>query len=817
MTSKSQGLERNAIGLTEVLFQSITFMAPAVAVALSIGFATTYALGLTPLAVVLALIAVLFTAFSMGELARHLPSAGGLYTYVGRGLGSYAGWLLAWAYLLASIVIAPVLFAAFGFFGADLLTQLFGPMNEYLWIPLTLLCAGIVWYLTYRGVSISTRTGVALGLTEIVIMVFVSALLVINAGSRNTISVFIPGDAGIQPAFQGMVFCLLAFVGFEAAAPLAEETRDPKRNTRRAIVWSAIAIGVFYVFCYYAATVYFGPDKMADFISANSGNPWGGMAEQVLPGIGSLLVTFAILNSCLANANSGANASTRSIYALGRSRLLPAAFGTVHPTHRTPATAIHLQAIVGIIIAVGLSLYLGNQYPTTPGPLNTYFTIGYAIGLSFAAMYMAVNFATIGYFWREQRAEFSWFKHLVIPIIGFIAMIPAFFGVLGGVTLPILDLKLAPLGEPYSYVPPLVGIWMLVGVVIGLYFWFRERDKLKSVREAMGETDADADADARLRPPDHADPEHAVRPHPAGPEPPRVGPGHPAGGDGRLGRARGVRLPRRVERAADGDVHHGRPGDARLRAGRPGHRPRARSTAREPGDTLQVDVVDLEPADWGWTATIPGFGLLADEFPDPFYKVTAVPGRTGHAEFWPGIRVPLAPFCGEMGVAPANGPLSTIPPDVHGGNMDTRHLVVGSTLFLPVFVPGARFSIGDGHATQGDGEVCGTAIETPMQAVVRLTVRKDVRVTAPEFLAAADPNAELRSGPRYATDGVGPDLMAAARDATRRMIDWMGREHGLDPVRAYLLCSVAVDLRISEIVDMPNVIVTAHCPLGIFD
>jgi len=237
----------------------------------------------------------------------------------------------------------------------------------------------------------------------------------------------------------------------------------------------------------------------------------------------------------------------------------------------------------------------------------------------------------------------------------------------------------------------------------------------------------------------------------------------------------------------------------------------------EPGDTLQVDIVDLEPGDWGWTASIPGFGLLADDFPDPFYKVTPVPGRTGTTEFWSGVRVPLAPFCGEMGVAPASGPLSTIPPDIHGGNMDTRHLVAGSTLFLPVFVPGARFSIGDGHATQGDGEVCGTAIETPMRAVVRLTVRKDLHVSAPEFLAAADPNAALRSGPRYATDGVGPDLMTAARDATRRMIDWLGREHGLAAVQAYLLCSVAVDLRISEIVDMPNVIVTAHCPLGLFD
>jgi len=496
MAQQDQGLERNAIGLTEVLFQSITFMAPAVAVALSIGFATTYALGITPLAVLIALIAVLFTAFSMGELARHLPSAGGMYTYVGRGLGSFAGWVLAWTFLLASIVVPSVLFAAFGFFGASLITELTGYEQEYLWVPLTLICAGIVWWLTYRGISISTRVGVALGLIEIGIMVFVSALLVINAGSRNTISVFVPGEAGIQPALQGMVFCLLAFVGFEAAAPLAEETRDPKRNTRLAIIYSAILIGIFYVFCYYAATVYFGPDKMADFISANDSNPWGGMAEQVLPGIGSYLVTIAILNSCLANANSGANASTRSVFALGRSRLLPAAFGSVHPTHRTPTTAIHLQAIVGIIIAVGLSLVLANQYPDTPGPLNTYFTIGYAIGLSFAGMYMAVNLATIGYFWREQRAEFNWFKHLVVPIIGFILMIPAFLGVVGGVTVPIINLELAPLVPPYSYVPWLVGIWVLVGIVIGLYLWASEREKLRSVREAMGETEEPAVASA---------------------------------------------------------------------------------------------------------------------------------------------------------------------------------------------------------------------------------------------------------------------------------------------------------------------------------
>jgi acetamidase/formamidase len=234
------------------------------------------------------------------------------------------------------------------------------------------------------------------------------------------------------------------------------------------------------------------------------------------------------------------------------------------------------------------------------------------------------------------------------------------------------------------------------------------------------------------------------------------------------------------------------------------------------GDTLQIDLLDFQPATWGWTASIPGFGLLADDFPAPAYRVTRVPGVGERAEFLPGIRVPIVPFCGELGVAPATGPLSTIPPDVHGGNMDTRHLTAGATLFLPVFHDGARFSIGDGHAAQGDGEVCGTAIETPMRASVRLTARPDLHLTAPEFLTAPGAAAEAPVGRRYATDGIGPDLLTAARDATRRMIDWLGREHGVPAQDAYMLCSVGVDLRISEVVDVPNYVVTAHCPLSIF-
>lgn len=233
------------------------------------------------------------------------------------------------------------------------------------------------------------------------------------------------------------------------------------------------------------------------------------------------------------------------------------------------------------------------------------------------------------------------------------------------------------------------------------------------------------------------------------------------------------------------------------------------------GDTLEVEILDVQPADWGWTANIPGFGLLTEDFPEAELKIWRL--ENGTAEFASGIEIPLNPFCGEMGVAPAEpGAFSTIPPGVHGGNMDTKHLTAGSKLYLPILAPGALFSLGDGHAAQGDGEVCGTAIETPMDVTVRLTSRSDLHVSAPEFMTSGPLAPRTNTAGFYATDGVGPDLFLAAQDAVRRMIDHLAREHNVAPEQAYLLCSVAVDLKISEIVDAPNWIVSAYLPQSIF-
>jgi len=230
-----------------------------------------------------------------------------------------------------------------------------------------------------------------------------------------------------------------------------------------------------------------------------------------------------------------------------------------------------------------------------------------------------------------------------------------------------------------------------------------------------------------------------------------------------------------------------------------------------PGDTLAVELLEFRPADWGWTAIIPGFGLLADEFTEPWFRVSQIDAERGVVHFGERVTLPLRPFSGNLGVAPAEpGAHSVIPPRRWGGNLDIRHLGAGATLLLPVGVEGALFSLGDTHAAQGDGEVCGTAVETAMDVLVRLRVRRDITVAAPQFVLP--PAAPSERGGFHVCTGVGPDLFEAARDAVRAVIAHLTERHGFEREEAYALASVAVDLRIHEIVDAPNWVVGAFLP-----
>ncbi len=222
----------------------------------------------------------------------------------------------------------------------------------------------------------------------------------------------------------------------------------------------------------------------------------------------------------------------------------------------------------------------------------------------------------------------------------------------------------------------------------------------------------------------------------------------------------------------------------------------------QPGDILAVTLHEIELGAWGWTAIVPGFGFLADDFPNAAIKTFELGKEATSVDFGNDVVIPLNPFPGVMGVAPpTDSLLSTIPPRANGGNMDDPNMVEGTTVYFPVFVEGALFSIGDAHAAQGHGEVCGTAIEAPMRFVYEVNLIKGERTIE-------EPQYETED--YYAVTGFGTTIDEAAKKATQYMIDYLVSEHGMTREDAYMLCSLAGDLKIAEVVDVPHMLVTMH-------
>lgn len=229
----------------------------------------------------------------------------------------------------------------------------------------------------------------------------------------------------------------------------------------------------------------------------------------------------------------------------------------------------------------------------------------------------------------------------------------------------------------------------------------------------------------------------------------------------------------------------------------------------EPGDVLQVDVLDIAHKGWGWTSVVNGLGFLKQRFSEPFFFIWKLEGAVSKS-IAPAV-VPLRPFCGVMGVAPAeDGEFRTRPPGIFGGNMDVRQLCAGATLYLPVLNRGALFSAGDAHAAQGDGEVCINGIECPADVTLRFQVHK--RRSLPGPLLETPPTRKLEADSEageWIVVESALDATAAARAATSRMIDLLADRWGFNPVHAYLLCSVAMNLRFSQVVNEPIYTVSA--------
>lgn len=486
--SNRTSLLPNAVGLVAVVLFAITTAGPALSADSGLVVSTSYAGGSTPLSVLLATVAILLVAASLGQLARYLPSAGGLYTYTSHGLGRLIGFLAGWLLILGYVLIPPLVILVFAYVSQANLTANAGAPT-WIWVPIALAVTFVGWALTVRGVRISTRAGVVLGALEILIFVAFAINLIALAGSHNTLRVFEPGVGntdGMGSVFVAMIYAVLAFVGFDGVASMAEEARQPKRNIPRALIWSTVAMGVFWVLCYYAAVVYFGPDKVADpvhgFAVLNGGDPWGGLAHRLWGGAW-LLILVAVLSSAFASSTNSANAGTRIGFSLGRSGLFPRPLGRVHPRFRTPHVALTAQAVLTIAIMLGLGYGLGS-------PEAAFAFIGTIITILFVVVYGIVCVACIAYFSTERRDVFNPVLHLLIPLLGVLLMVPvliASFGINFG------NLGIAPLAGSLRWAPLTAGIWLVLGLATLIGLRGRDPARLARMRDLFVEDIGSAD------------------------------------------------------------------------------------------------------------------------------------------------------------------------------------------------------------------------------------------------------------------------------------------------------------------------------------
>ncbi len=457
-------LKKGVITLPGVLMQSVTSIAPAIAGMFTVPFIVLNAGIAAPLAYLGAFIIALFLGFVLSQFSRHLSSTGSYYTFVSRSLGGRWGFLVAWVYLL----FYPVVIAQVGsFMGSTLQSTLkaeYGITFQWWWFMVFLIL--FVGYTGWRGVELSVRLLIVLGVIE--------ALIVLALAVNGFAS---PGPGGVNfgwltfsnahGLFLGVVFAIFAITGWDAAAPLAEESRDPKRTVPRAVMGSILIMGVFLVLVSWGQTSGWGTDKLTAF--AGSAQLPAFVLGQRFWGGAWWIVLFALFNSAIAVSIACTNASTRFLYGMARAKALPSWLLKVNDKYQTPTNAVLTQTGINVLLGLVLPLFIGvaNVYNVT----GTWFTFALAF------VYIVANVGLYLFYKREHRDELNAFKHLVVPAIGTIAL------------LVVVYYSVNPLPAwPVSLAPFIVLAWLAIGVVVVFAVYRGQRaNDLRLAGVAMGE------------------------------------------------------------------------------------------------------------------------------------------------------------------------------------------------------------------------------------------------------------------------------------------------------------------------------------------
>jgi amino acid transporter len=459
---KRHRLERGVLTIPNAIALSAAAMAPVLAVVLNAPAAVPAAGAAIPLSFVIAFIAAAFVGNTVVQFARRFPTAGSFYTFNSRGLGPAAGFFTGWLFWIGYAMLAPGLFSAFGAFCHDYVISTFHV--EVSWRLFSLAAMAIVLGLSLRSIKASVNLDLALLVIEVVVFLILGVRAIDAAGSGNTSAVFLVRSSprGLSGVGLGVVFGLLSFIGFDAAATLGEETRNPKRSIPLAVIGALGAVGVFYVFMMYALTAGYrlnDPSQMTLFL--NDENPFVTLGQHVAPWLLQPIELAAICGifSCFLAIH---NTTVRVMFSMGRDHVLPASLGEVHGRWFSPHRAIVAQTCFTVIVGLSIGSWLG------PGATGAYGFTG-AIGtVAIVLVYMLSNIAHIKYFWRMPGR--SPVTHVIVPALGVISLAYPLYAV-------------AAPGQlfPYNLVPLVLGVWLIVGALLHSYYRARSPEKIAAI------------------------------------------------------------------------------------------------------------------------------------------------------------------------------------------------------------------------------------------------------------------------------------------------------------------------------------------------
>ena len=463
-TSEEQPQLSRSIGLGRVLFQSIGVMGPGASIVFGLGLIIANTGEASPFTMLVTLIAAIFVAVGVGQLAVRVPGSGGIYSLASVALGSDVGFVVGWIYAIMALFLPAVAAILFGIVGKDFCTTYlhFTPT----WWVLALAVLAVALAFSYFGVQISTRVTLALGTIEIFILCLVSVLLIVHAAGANTLAVFNPakaaqaGKSTLTWTFLGVVYALAMFVDFTSAVHLAEEAKNPRRVVPRALLIAAIMIGLFYMLAMYAAVVAWGPSHLGGYLT--SPNPWQKLSGE-LGGWATVLVLLAILSSTAAMTLAGYTATTRLLFSMSRSGVLPHSLSKVHIRHKTPYIAAF---VTGAITTVAMFVAAGKF----GGAYNAFVYMITIVAVVFIFLYIIACVGCIVYFLTKGRAELNILLHVVAPLIAVVMLVPALYYSGSG------------LAYPASWSVPTILVWSGIGLIILAVLRVQHRDVSTEMR-----------------------------------------------------------------------------------------------------------------------------------------------------------------------------------------------------------------------------------------------------------------------------------------------------------------------------------------------